>query len=353
MSTGLPEILIEFKGKSVSLVERSQKGTVAIILKDDTSGSDENIYTDLSAVKSAEWSEANYDLIAKCFMGSPNKVIVMRLAEDATEYTAALSVLENRQFDYLAVPSATGVSATAVASWIKSQRLNKKGFKAVLAKESGDHEGVINFTSEEIKVGDKTYSTGDYTVRIAGILAGLPLSMSATYFVLNEVDDIKSLANPDAAVKAGELILINDGEKVKIARAVNSLVTIAEPKSVSWQKIKIIEGMDMIRRDITKTYADKYVGKVPNTYDNKMLFFSAVGTYFSGLERDNVLNPDFDNKLDIDIEAHKALISLDGEDPSKMKDKQVREFDTGSTVYAGGQLKFLDAMEDLKFSINM
>lgn len=350
---GLPEILIEFKAKAVSLINRSSKGIVALILKDDTAGVIENVYSDLSKVKSADWTEKNFDLISKCFMGNPTKVIVIRLAADAADYSAGLTILESRQFDYLAVPSADTTGTAAIASWIKAQRALGKNFKAVLADEAADHEGIINFTTDEIKVGETTYTSGDYTVRIAGILAGLALSMSATYFVLTEVDDVKVVADPDADVDAGKLILINDGEKVKIARAVNSLVTVAEPKNPSWQKIKIVEGMDMTLRDISKTYADHYVGKVPNTYDNKMLFFSAVGTYFKGLEDDNVLDPDYDNGIDIDVAKHIELITLAGLDPSEMKDKEIREYNTGSTVYSAGQVKFLDAMEDSKMAISM
>lgn len=350
---GLPEILIEFRGKAVSLINRSAKGIVALILKDDTSGAIESVFSDLSKVKAAEWTAENFDLIGKCFKGSPIKVIVIRLAVVAADYSAGLTILENRRFDYLAVPSADSTATAAIASWIKSQRALKKDFKAVLADETGDNEGIINFTADDIKVGETTYNTGAYTARIAGILAGLPLSMSATYYVLTEVDDVKAVADPDASIKAGELILINDGEKVKIARAVNSLVTVAEPKNPSWRKIKIIEGQDMMRRDISKTYADNYVGKVPNTYDNKMLFFSAVGTYFSGLEKENVLDPDYENMLDIDIAKHIELIELAGLDPLAMKVKEIREYNTDSTVYSAGQVKFLDAMEDSKMAISM
>jgi len=350
---GLPEILIEFLSKAVSFINRSSKGIVAVILKDGTENLVENVYSDLSKVKITEWTESNYDLISKCFMGSPIKVIVIRLAENAADYSAGLTILENRRFDYLAVPFANSTDTAAISSWIKAQRLLRKDFKAVLANEAGDNEGIINLTTEDIKVGEKIYSTGAYTTRIAGILAGLSLSMSATYYVLTEVDDVKAVADPDAKIKAGELILINDGEKVKIGRAVNSLVTIAEPKNPSWKKIKIIEGQDMMNRDISKTYADKYIGKVPNTYDNKMLFFSAVGTYYTGLEKLNVLDPDFNNYMDIDVEAHAELITLAGLNPTEMKVKEIREYNTASTVYSAGQVKFLDAMEDSKMRISM
>ena len=37
----LPQILIEFKSKAQSVIERSERGVVAVILKDDTEGAEE------------------------------------------------------------------------------------------------------------------------------------------------------------------------------------------------------------------------------------------------------------------------------------------------------------------------
>ena len=42
----LPQILIEFKSKAQSIIQRSERGIVAIILKDDTEGAEPfKIYT--------------------------------------------------------------------------------------------------------------------------------------------------------------------------------------------------------------------------------------------------------------------------------------------------------------------
>lgn len=352
---GLPQILIEFKGKGMSAIERSQKGTVALLIK-DANGAQQKVFTYMNGaeVKTSDFTEANVDLIKKAFLGNPKKVIVVKMPGDASDYNTALTTLADYAFDYLAAPTIESADVADIASWVKAQRsTHKKCYKAVLPKSVSDDEGIINFTTENILVGDKTYTTAQYTGRVAGLLAGLPLSQSATYAVLAEVDGVTAKADPNASINKGELILINDGTNIKVARGVNSLTTVSGDKTPSWKKIKIVEGMDMIKRDIQKTYAENYVGKVANTYDNKMLFLSAVGVYMNQLEKDYVLDPSYENGLILDLEAHKDCAKLEGVQVDTLSEKELREYNTGSTVYAAGKIKFLDAMEDLKFSINM
>ena len=62
--------------------------------------------------------------------------------------------------------------------------------KAVLPNTPADNEGVINFATTDIVVGENTYTASEYTARIAGILAGTPLNISATFTTLPEVISI-------------------------------------------------------------------------------------------------------------------------------------------------------------------
>ena len=44
MSLGLPNFNFIFQSKGVSAIERSARGIVAVILKDDTEGEEQNVY---------------------------------------------------------------------------------------------------------------------------------------------------------------------------------------------------------------------------------------------------------------------------------------------------------------------
>lgn len=349
---GLPEIDIIFKGKAVSAIQRSERGVVALIVKDDVQEADTVEYRDISEVEAEDWSPEVYDYIEKTLRGTPNKLIVERLDTEAEGYNEALSRLKNKRFNYLAIPQIEESETSVVASWIKSQRENnKKTFKAVLPHADEDHEGIINFTTRNIKVGDREYTTAEYTARIAGILSSLPFTRSATYFQLNEVDSIEEIENPDEAIDNGELILINDGENIKIGRGVNSLTTTTTEKTEDWKSIRVVEVMDLIQDDIRTTFSDEYVGKVNNTYDNQVLFFRSVNAYFAGLAGDEILDPNFDNYAELDTEAQRLAWEEIGTDTSDWDEQKVKEMSFRTNVFAKANIKIVNTMEDLTFEI--
>ena len=69
----------------------------------------------------------------------------------------------------------------------------------------------------------------------------------------------------------------------------NSLTSTSDGKGDDFKKIKIIEAVDMIRDDIKKTFEDEFVGRMENSYDNKIIFIAAVNKYFSDLAGQGVL----------------------------------------------------------------
>lgn len=347
---GLPDISISFSSLASTAIQRSQRGIVALILKDDTGAFSEKVYGTVDEVQSADWTPENYQYIKDTFLGAPLKVIVERLDTTATDYSAALATLANRIWNYLAVPGIVSADVSTISDWIISERTSGKTFKGVLPSSASDSEGVINFTTEGIVVGANTYTASDYTARIAGILAGLPLTRSVTYYELTEVDSITESATPDDDIDAGQLILINGGDKIKIARGVNSLQTTTPDKGDDWKKIKIIEGHDLVHDDITNTFDDSYVGQVNNDYDNQAIFVATVNAYLKKIQGD-VLDPNSTNNVGIDISAQRNAWEDSGTDTSTWSDQKVKETAFGSKVFLQGTLKFVDAMEDLSMVI--
>lgn len=347
---GMPELLIQIKSAATTAVTRSGRGVVALILKDGTSQTDTFKYAKMSSVVKSHWTTANYDYIQKTFDGEPSRVIVERIDATGGDLTEALARLKAKNWNYLAVPAATTDEVTEVAAWIKSERSGGKTFKAVLPNTAADNEGIINFATDDIVVGKKTYSTEEYCCRIAGILAGTDLDNSATYTVLSEVSEITESSDPDTDVENGKLILINDGEHIKLGRAVNSLKTVGTGKTADMKKIKIMDGLDLMCDDIRKSFEENYIGEA-NSYDNKLLFINAVNVYLAGLERDGVLYDEYDNAAFIDVDSQRAY--LEGLDPSyaEKSDDEIKRASTGSRVYVGCNVKMQDAIEDLSFTI--
>jgi len=350
---GLPQINIAFQTLAVTAIARSARGIVALILKDSTNVIfDTKIYTDVIQIDPDDWTVTNLDYIKKAFLGSPRMVIVERLAVDAVDYNAALARLTNKKWNYGAIPGIVTADVATISTWVKTQRdTNKKTFKFVLPNSISDHEGIINFATDDLAVGAKTYTTEEYCCRIAGILAGLPFTRSSTYFVLDEVESITETSTPDADIDAGKLILINDGEHIKIGRGVNSLTTTTVTKGSKFKKIKIMEAIDLMREDIRDTFDAEYVGKINNSYDHKILFITAVNAYFKGLQGDEVLDPNFTALAEIDIDAQELYLQSTGTDTSLLTAAQIKEYNTGSKVFIKASGSPLDAMEDLDFTM--
>lgn len=368
---GLPQVLIDFKTKGTTAIKRSARGIVVMVLKNETTDTS-NYYkiNDVSDIPSEGLLDDNVDLIKKCLLGSPLRVLVYTLpnadvADAKVTFATILAKIAGIKWNYICAPNSTEQEQQDLASWIKSQRSNKrKTFKAVCANQEADNEGIINFCTGNIKVKTstdtsgnpiyKTYTALQYTARIAGILAGLSLDRSATYFKLTEVEEVEQYEDIDSLIDKGELLLFDeqDGDGVKIARACNSLTSFTTDKGEDFRYIKIMEAVDMITDDIRDTFKKYYVGKVINDYDHKMLFITAILVYFDEI-KGNVLDRDGNNTVDIDEEYQANYAKLKGEDTSTMTAMEIRQYNTGTNVVLAGSVKPVNAMEDLKIVFTM
>ena len=78
-----PKFDVIFKELAVTAIQRMQRGTVIMILNDDTNALiDKAVYTGLGDVNKADFTTANYDLLTLCFMGNPYKVVVIKADDE-------------------------------------------------------------------------------------------------------------------------------------------------------------------------------------------------------------------------------------------------------------------------------
>ena len=355
---GLPEMNMEFRTRGLEFASGVKNGIVAAILKDDTNVAIENIaYRGIEEIKEEDWSKKNYDYLKMILKGSPAKVIVYKVTTAETNYNEVLLKLRDKRWNYLTIPEISQENVEDIATYIRTQRKNKKTFKAVLPNCKGDSQGIINFTTEYIKVGDKEYTTAEYCGRIAGILAGMPVDRSATNYSLTEVTEVPTLEEPDEAINKGELILVDDGEDVVIGRGVNSLTTLTATQGKSFKKIRIVEIVDKIRDDITYVWKKHYSGKIVNIYDNKILLIAAINKYYRDLERQFLLDPTYGNTNKIDVIGQKEyLLSVDyhtssGKTVGEMTEQEIKEANTDDKVFLDAAIKPADTMEDCDFLI--
>lgn len=384
---GMPSVTISFIEAGIEAIKRSQRGIVALILEEPQE-TITKLMTDhkdgkgnsVSAIKNpftvyttddipSEMTADNQDYITKCLMGyvkSPYRVKVYLMAAmdkgkngEADKFADTLKLLATDRWDYLAIPTIKTQQLESVATWLKTNRENKyKRSKVVLPRYSGDYEGIINFSNTTIKTSSKTYTGAQYTPRIAGLIAGTPLTISATYAPLSEVIDCDrhTTDENDEKVNKGEFFIWYDGEKFKMSRAMNSLVTTTQGKLEAYQTIKSVDVMDAIYDDIKKTAQDSYIGKYANDYDNKQLLISAIMGYFKELEDGRLLQKGY-SAVDIDVSAVKNYQLQHGlytqDELADMSDLELKKLDTKKLVYLTAKIKILDAMEDIVLPINI
>ena len=164
MALGLPSVNIVFKQEGISAIQRGDRGIIALVLRDTIVTGKHTIY-EISDCPS-ELSEENrrYDLDS--LKGNTNAPLRVELyiLNNEEEISKALNHFEDTQFDYICSPHFKSQENTEVSTWIKSLRDNDGVMaKAVLGNMKADHEGIINFTTDNIVTEHKTYSTVEFT----------------------------------------------------------------------------------------------------------------------------------------------------------------------------------------------
>ena len=357
---GLPEILITFKQKASDAIMRSTRGMVAVILQDDTSEQFLTPCTRLKDVIKNEWNEESLKVLKLVFKGGPQKVLIVRelRTEGSLDLTQTLKEIMHINIDYLCYPGYLSKDLSILRDFITEAHEKGKKVKVVLPDVQADDMHIINFAASYVtaKWLDEeepvTYTAAEYCCRIAGILAGLSLTQSCTYYVLDEIVDADIPENPDKEIDAGKLIIVFDGEKFKIGRGVTSHQTVTQEKPKPLKKIKIVEGMDVIRHDIYSTFEENYVGKVANSYDNKQLFVGAINNYLR-IMQGSVLDAEAENMVQISVAGNREYLEDNGIDTTDMTEQELKEADTGSHVFLEGVCTFLDAMEDMRLNMSM
>lgn len=359
MSIGLPKINVEFKAAAETLIRNAGRGVVALIVRDAepiTSVVEMTSKDDMPMV-----SAANRKFIDAAFLGyenPPKKVLLavigLKDPETGEGDTAekALEMLSAYDFDWIAgFPDGDEEDQQAIVDFVIDAREERNAkYKAVVTIDADD-KAIVSFDAEEIKLKTgslSTYTAAQYTSRIAGLLATIPLDRSCTFAVLPEVKSVKriSIAEQEAAIDAGKLILINDGDSVRIARGVTSAQTTENEDD---KKIKIVEAQDKIASDLSNAFKRSYVGRFANNYDNKCLVIAAIKEYFTQLENSGILQPG--SIVSIDIAAQTAYLAEKGIAVSEMTEQEIKEAPTGDEVFITASIKILDAMENFTMSI--
>ena len=344
-----PTVEVIFTTLARTAIQMGERG-ILVLLVDDTTSTEK--WTELKSVadiNTEKWTERNAKLIESAFsVFPPSKVKVRRT--NGEEIQTILKELESLKFTQLAVIQSirSEEDLVTITNWAKGPT-NKRNvvFTTTLDADS-DSCNVVALGNKIVthKYIDD-YTADEFCVMIAGAMAGIPLNRSLDNIVFGDIVKVD-----DVEPENGVFLMYNDDDKVRCKLAINNKVTFDSTYSSSTRYIKIWEGMNILKFDIEDTFKDYWQGLYLNSYDNKLAFCDNVTkVYFAELEP-NVLSADYDNRLDIDIEANKRHIILDGKDPDKMTETEIRTYPTGESVYLIGDDKFQNTMINLSLTVN-
>ena len=353
---GMPEINILFKTLAKTASIRSARGVACIIVKDSTVEG-KYIYTREKQITQS-FEENNLSLIKEAF----NKYGVTKLVVYAIDKTGgtladALNNLKKVEINYLACNFALEENDVTLLKQFKETRVKNNMDLQIIANVAADDEYFINFASTGISVNGSAIEPHRFMCKLAFILSSIPQTESATYYVLDDVTAVTEIENEDEAVEQGKIFITFDGEKYKLSRAVNSKTTLAANEKKDLKKIKITEGKIIVKGDIYKVFRDKYIGKCNNDYNDRLSLVSEINRYLTNLAYEGILNIDYDNHVELDVQAMRDYMETEVDtDTSDMKDIDVLkdvEGLCGSKVFIKGQVRFVDAMEDITLVLYM
>lgn len=364
MSTriGLPSIDVVFTQKAVTAVQRSERGVLAIVVEDSKAGVGvkKTILRRSTDLTKDMFDAANYNDLKRAFNVAVNKIYVFS-ATEVTDLAKVAKELDKVKYNYVC----TNIKDQQdnLVQYVIDFNADSKGHKvvAVVANPTtADNKYVIKIkgTGGTDKYGE-TVTAESFGVRVASTLANLPMNRSLTYYVFDELADwddsyISDGKELDYWIDEGWLTLVNDDEEVKCGRAVNSLRTFTSTDTEDMSYIIIVEAMNMILEDIYTTFKDYYVGKYKNSYDNQKLFLSSVNTYFRQLASEEILEPNYNNHCEIDVETQRnAWTAVGKEEAIDWDDATVKNMPFRTFVYVSGDVHIMNAIEDLKFTIAM
>lgn len=336
-----PGLYANFVESAVRQISGGQRGTVAIPLKSSTGGTAtaKKFYTVTGESEAiALFGANNIQSIKFALQAGAKEVLVytMPATPAAQDYVDMRKEFDTRPFNVFVYDGA--VSATEqdnALTWMKANKSEGKHFAVVFGCENaaddnnpttGDTRSIrlkdeysINLITGVV-IDDTTYTSAQYAAFIAGLIAGTPINQSITYRVAPVSDVSKRLTNSEikASLAKGSLLLVNDGEKVKIEQGLTTAV----------KKIRAMRARQAILTDVTKTANDSYIGRIDNNKDGQAALISAVKAYLEQLEQSNVLT---------DIQ-----VGLDPQHES-----------VGDSVYLAISFTEIDSMERIFLTINV
>lgn len=233
-----------------------------------------------------------------------------------------LASMESYSFNCMGVKSTDAEVQKLYVAFTKRMRddVGVK-FQTVVYNQSGDYEGIINVKNTEKVI-----------PWVVGAEGGCAVNASCTNKLYDGEADVETnytQSQLEAAIKAGEFVLHQVGEDIRVLTDINSLTTTEENKGDIFKSNQSIRVMDQIANDIAVLFNTKYLGAIANNYAGRSALW-----------------------LDI-VKHHKDLQKLGAIEGFNDSDVVVEPGDTKKAVVVSDVVTIVNAMEQLYMTVTV
>ena len=151
MAVTLPKIIITFKQLATSFIQRSERGIVVLIVRDDTAGDGGAFfqYGDATQVSATEFTAANQQYIKDALSFGPLRVSVVKIGTEEALAEAAAIFTQYEKTGWITFAEGKSSDWTDLASWIKARENEQKSWKALCFNTTPpDSMHIVNFVNE-------------------------------------------------------------------------------------------------------------------------------------------------------------------------------------------------------------
>lgn len=205
---------------------------------------------------------------------------------DGTAYQEYADLIESYSYNTMGIVATDQTTKELFAAFNKRMR-DEMGikFQLVIHDCQADYMGVINVKN---RVEDQGWPESSLVYWVTGAQAGCEINKSCQNkrydgeFAVNTKYTQTQLVD---CIKAGEFVLHNVNDDIRVLDDINSMVTVTDTVGSIFKDNQTIRVIDQIGNDIAVLFNTKYLGAIPNDNAGRVSLWSDIVSHHRQMER--------------------------------------------------------------------
>ncbi len=210
-------------------------------------------------------------------------------AVSPADYAGFLQALEPYPFDILVYDGDDSATIQAFAAFVKriSETVGRK-CQAVMAHAQADNSEWVISVNNGVKLSDGTVlSAGQAAWWLGGAEAGAKYNESLTYAQYPDAVEAapkRTEAEITQAIRAGEIVFIDNFNTVKVCTDINTLTSFTADKGQEYSKNRVMRVLNQFCNDVYRQFSLYYIGKTDNNDTGRNLLKGWIVGYLNEMQ---------------------------------------------------------------------